>query len=389
MTPVPRQHQLEFLNRNPDKVILAWGTRVGKQYTICWWAQKRPHTRFILACPKKLVAGWVADLALCGTKNVMVVSKEQLKKTPLHPFNGFIFDEAHWLASGLYEKPSKLTRHVYDWLRKHPEYPVLLASATPISSKPSNLHTLAALKGHYWDWKKYRSAMYELVKRPYAPWPFWEKKDDWRETIKPLAREVCDIVLLSDVMDMPDQKHEVVSVKLSDETRKNIKDFASANPSEEWYTRHRLAQGEEKLEKIRELSEGEPKVIVVCKYRAQLANYEKELSKDRLVLTLHGDTKDPGAIIKQAHGETELYFLVQADALEGFRGDSFNMMIFASMSWRTVALEQAYGRMLHLDKQSGNQYYYLIADEKDKDIYQHVVVDGREFSIAGIAESDD
>src|SRR3990167_2508519 len=149
MSPIPLKHQAAFLERNADKIILAWGTRCGKQYTIFWWAQKRPQVRFILACPKRLVSGWETDLALCGTKNVTVVSKERLKKTPLHHFDGFIFDEAHWLASGLYEKPSKLTRHVYDWLRKHPEYPVLLASATPIASKPSHLHTLATFTGHH------------------------------------------------------------------------------------------------------------------------------------------------------------------------------------------------------------------------------------------------
>lgn len=382
-----KPHQRAFVERNPEKVIMGWSTRCGKSYAIAYWAKGRKSTRFILACPKRIVEQWVRDLKLCGVTNVTVVSKENLKKINLDEYNGFIFDEAHHLASGLYDKPSMLTRCVYEWLRLHPDYPVLLASATPIASKPSNLHTLAVLTGHKWDWKKYREHMYDFVRRPYAPFPFWEPKPEWRQLIKPLAKEVCDIVLLSDVMDVPEQRHEVVRIELSEQTKKAIGAFAAVNASDEWYGKHKLAQGEEKLAKIRELSEGEPKVIIVCKYTDQVNHYAKELAKDREVFVLDGHTKEPGKVLLAAHESTECYMICQADALEGFRGDTFSTMIFASMSWRTVALEQAYGRMLHLDKQSGNQYYYLIADEKDKDIYNRVAVAGKEFSITSIASS--
>lgn len=381
-----KPHQAAFVKRNPDKAILAHGTRTGKTYTIAFWAKNRAKTKFVLACPKRIKDQWVRDLKLCGTKNVTVVSKEELKKTDLSKFNGFIFDEAHHLASGLYEKPSQLTAYVYGWLREHPDYPVLLATATPIASKPANLHTLATLTGIPWNWKKYQAHLYNFVRRPYAPFPFWEAKPEWRTLIQPLAKEVLDIVLLSDIMDVPEQKHTVVTVLLKPETIKEIKEFASLNPSEEWYGKHQLAQRKEKLDKVRDLSEGESKVIVVCRYTDQLNYYATELAKDREVFVLDGHTKDPGAIIKAAHESTECYFLMQSECAEGFRGDSFSVMIFASLSHRTVSLQQAYGRMLHLDKQSGNQYWYLIADEKDREIYERVVIAGKEYSIAAIAK---
>ena len=665
-----KPHQQAFVDRNPQKAILAWGVRVGKTYTIAMWAQKRSETDFLLACPKRIKQNWIQDLVLCGTTNVTVVTKEEFKDTDLSKYNGVIVDECfikgtklhggkkiedvkigdvvrnaigygvvtnifssksnivvtingsikctpnhpfltqrgwvnaidlqnddlmlhfdydkimrnvwradkekrwkeilqrdmlyeisrekrngqkkndieksdenqekcskdegytkinwpqtknpwwkwanianptknlvcsiggwlgygvccknkgyvfeikesphslqnrrgesniedsnrggrlitsgtcqeitgykegqvpnttrvesitiqkrknteffnlsvsghpsyilesgevvhncHHFASGLFEKtkkvgntnkrkyaPSQLTATLYNWLREHPEYPVLLATATPIASKPSNLHTLAALTGTYWDWKQFREYFYELVRRPYAPFPFWVPKETWRELIKPYAQKVCDIVLLSDVMDVPEQKHEVVKVVLEAATKKAIKEAADLSPSKEWFMKHQLAQGKEKLNKIMELSEGEAKVIVVCKYTAQIEYLAKELNKHREVFVLDGHTKDPHDVIQKAGESLENFFLMQADCAEGFRGDSYSMMIFASMSWKTVSYQQALGRMLHLDKQDGNIFYYLIAEEKDHDIYQRVVIDGEQYSLAGIKDTEE
>lgn len=392
-----RPHQQKIVDENPLKLILAHGTRTGKTYTIAFWAQKRPETKFALFCPKRIKKNWISDLALCGTTNVTVFTKEEIKKVDLEQFTGLIGDEAHHVASGLFDKrkkvgntnkrkfaPSDLTATIYNWVRLHPDYPILLATATPIASKPSNLHTLAALTGHYWDWKEYREYFYELVRRPYAPFPFWTPKENWRELIKPYARKVCDIVLLSDVINVPEQKHEVVKVSLDKETRQSIKLAADLSPSKEWHMKHQLAQGKEKLLKILELSESEAKVIVVCSYTAEIDYMLNTLEKHREVFVIDGRTKDPSTIIQKAAESEECFMIIQSSCGEGFRGDSFNMMIFSSMDWKVVSYQQMLGRMLHLNKQDGNIFYYLIADSKDLDIYERVVIAGESFSIAGI-----
>lgn len=383
-------HQQEFVDKNQSKAILAWGTRVGKSYAICGWALNRRAKRGLLICPKRILGKWADDLEFCGVDNVSVVSKEHFKKlTPknLDAYGFVIVDEAHHVASGLHMKPSQLTLHLYNWLVRSPHVEVVLATATPVASDPKNLHTLAALIGHSWDWKQYRNHFYELVRRPYAPFPFWEPKSNWRILIRPFVKKVCDIKLLSDVTTVPPQEHTRVTITLAEETSQAVNAFSDVSPAKEWSERHQLEQmGMEKIEKIRELAEGEAKVIVVCKYKRQLAHMAKELSKDREVIVLSGDTKDPNEVIRRASESTECYFLLQADCGEGFRGDSFSMLFFATMSWKFVSYDQMLGRMLHLNKQDGNQYYYLLGSQKDKDVYATIMA-GKDFSLEKISHS--
>jgi hypothetical protein len=383
-----KKHQKKFVEKNPVKCIMAWSTRAGKTYAIAFWALNRPKTRFILVCPKRIVDQWRRDLEACRVSNVIVASKEKFKFINLESYNGLIIDEAHHFASPIFDHPSQMTVKAYEFVRANPDMPVLLATATPIASKPANLHTLATLTGRHYDWPKYREYFYRLVRRPYAPHPFWEPKSEWRKLIQPFARKLCDIVLLSDIVDVPEQKHDIIPVVLTDKTQKAIKDFSDISPSKEWYGKHQLSQGQEKIDVIRELSEDESKVIVVAKYKKQIADLKKELEKDREVFVLDGDTKRPLDVIDAAHNATECYFILQADCAEGFRGDSFSMMIFASMSWKYVSYQQALGRMLHLEKKLENQFYYLLACDKDKDVYERIKA-GEDFSIASIKEAEE
>lgn len=380
------KHQKEFIKRNPKQSIMAWGTRVGKSYAIAFWLKNYPDTDFILICPKRIKKQWQEILKECEVVNTEVATKEEAKKIDLNKYGGLVCDEAHHISKGLYEKPSQITRTVYEWKRTHTDSPILLATATPIRSSPANLHTLATFAGIFWEWKTYRAKYYHLARRPYVPRPFWDPVKDWRILIQQAVRNVCDIIALSDITEVPEQRHHIVKVKLFEQTEKAIKNFSDESAVKEWYGRHKLAQREEKLEKIKELSENEAKVIVACKYREQIDFYEKELKKEREVIILTGGVKDQMAAIQRAMESLECYFIIQTDCGEGFRGDSFSLLIFASMSWSFVAYEQMLGRMLHLEKKHSNDFYYLLADEKDKIIYKRIML-GKDFSIAEIAKS--
>lgn len=374
-------HQKKFIEDNPNKAILSFGTRVGKSLAIIGWLKNYPTTRFMLVCPKRIKGQWKQLLAENGVAHATVLTKEEIKKADLSNFTGMIFDEAHWAGSPLFFKPSQLTRTIYEWVRNNHDAPVIMATATPIASSPANLHTLLALTGRYIDWKEYRSKYYDLVRRPWNPRPYYEPKKNWREEVYKLAQKYCWFKKLSDIVEVPEQRHHVIPVKLTPQTLKDIKDYADVSSSKEWYGKHKLAQYSEKLAVIRELSVDEPKVIVVVKYTDQVAYYAKELANDREVVVLTGQTKDQGEAIRRAQEMPEGYFVVQADCGEGFRGDDFSMMIFASMSWKFVSYEQCIGRMLHLEKKRSNDYYYLLADEKDRDIYHRVVMETKDFNI--------
>lgn len=373
-------HQQEFVDENPDRAIMAWGTRVGKSYAIIAWLQKRDNLTAFLICPKRLKAQWQR----MAPRNTTVITKEEAKKLKIDHYEALVVDEAHHLANPL-NKPSQLTRRVYEWVREHPDAPVLLATATPITSHPASLHTLGALTGHYVPFKKFQTKYYRLVRRPYRPQPFWEPSPTWRKEIQHLARKWCHLKTLADVTEVPKQRHHTAPVTLTKKTLKDIATTHHEEPMQEWYDRHQKAQRHEKLGKILDITRNEPKAIIVCKYKEQIEFYRQQLKKHHYVITLTGDTKDQAAAIKEAQNMVEGYFIIQADAGEGFRGDNFDLMIFASMSWRYVSYEQMLGRVLHLDKKHSNDIFYLLADEKDERIYQQVVEKSKDFSITALA----
>lgn len=350
---------------------------------------------FFLVCPKKLKTQWEEELVKNGIKNVIVYTKEEVKKIDLSIFNGMICDEAHWCASGLY-KPhitSALTLKLIDWARCNEDSPVLLATATPVSSSPANLHTLLALTGRFVPIEKWTNTFYEegtrfmkkigkdgKVKRIQIK--TFEPKENWRELLAPWKEKYCHNLKLSDIIDFPPQTHTVVEVKLKDETKAKIKEIASLNPSADWHAKHILAQFDEKLEKIKELSDGVDKVIIVCQRKEQIRFYEEQLSKEHQVVVLDGDTKDQGDAIKKAQEMTEGFFILQADSGEGFAGHTFSLMIFASMSWRFTSYAQSIGRTQHLQKRTANDYVYLLACEQDKSVYS-TLMSGKDFDLSG------
>lgn len=393
-------HQQAFVDKNPDKHLLAWGTRVGKSLAITGWIEKQKSLRCVLICPKRLKKQWQDALTYEGIKNTDVYTKEEILRVNMSVYDAVVVDEAHHATSPLL-KPSRITRLLHDFTVDTPTAPILLATATPIRSTPWNIHTLAWILGTRWNSKEFQKKFFNLVKRPYSPRPFWEPVKQWRTDIHPFVHALGDVLTLADIVEVPEQRHHVIDVPLTEKTQRAIKEVADVNATAEWYARHKLAQREEKLEKIRELSDGEAKVIIVAKYIEQIEYYAQELEGEREVIVLTGKTKDQAETIKRAQESLECYFIIQADAGEGFRGDSFSMMIFASMSWSFLAYDQMLGRMMHLDKKHSNDYYFLLSTNhaspanpskneinksKDRHIYERVM-SGRDFSLTEIAKS--
>jgi hypothetical protein len=388
-------HQKEFVSKKLRKVILSWGTRVGKTLTIVEWSKIWGDVFFFLVCPKKLKGQWEEELSKNGICNIVVYTKEEVKKIDLSIFSGMIVDEAHWVASGLYSphKTSEITLKLFNWVRQNMEAPAMLATATPVSSSPANLHTLLALTGRFINIDAWISKFYEpnsryikklgkdgKVKRIQIKTV--EPKQNWRELLAPIKAKHCHNLKLSDIVELPPQTHTVIDIKLKEETKNKIKLVASLNPSADWHAKHLLAQFEEKLEKIRELSDGIDRVIIICERKEQIRYYEDQLSKEREVVVLDGDTKDQAGAIKKAQEMTEGYFILQADSGEGFSGHMFSMMIFASMSWRYTSYAQSIGRTHHLEKRTANDYIYLLACEQDKSVYG-TIIEGRDFDLSG------
>ncbi len=54
-----RKHQKEFLDKNPDRALLAWEMRVGKSLPASIWSNHPSrNSNPIVVCPKQLKSSW-------------------------------------------------------------------------------------------------------------------------------------------------------------------------------------------------------------------------------------------------------------------------------------------------------------------------------------------
>lgn len=389
-------HQDKFLSANPDKALLCFGAGTGKTLTAIEWIKKRQDRSTIVICPKSLKQRWIDDTM--SVSNVVVHTKEEFKKLDLSVFDNMVFDEVHNANSPLFTKQrSQVSTSVYNWIRQSPDKCFLGLTATPISSQPWNIHTLLTFSGRYIPHDKkasklhgtmnnFQDRFYRLEKRGfmkgrYAYFPIPE----WRSLAKELVLKYCYTATMSDIIGhIPEQHKNVVKIPLS-KIEKELIDWQKDNPDHDsdvaiWYAQHRLEQGKAKIEKIKEISSRHSKVVIFAKYREQIEALEKALKNERQVYVMTGSTKDQGAVIKQAQNDSECFFIIQADISEGYELPDFGCVIYASQSWRKISDVQSQARVQRINNLKTNWYYWLIAGDKDRVVF-NAIEKGEDFII--------
>jgi superfamily II DNA or RNA helicase len=262
---------------------------------------------------------------------------------------------------------------VYNFIKDNPDMPVLLLTATPISSTPANLHTLLCYIGEYYEWKEWRDMFYNLEKKPYLPYPAWIPKRDWRKLIRPFLIKHAHIALMSDCVDfLPPVTEEVIKVPCS-----KFEVNPEWEPMAAFVAEHRHEQLE-KPKVIREIGEGYSKVVVVAHFREQIDQLYKELSKDKQTYVLHGGIKDQEEVIRQAQEDPECYLICQSSIGAGFDLDTFAVMIFASQGYSYVANIQMRGRIRRIHALKPIKYITLQGGRCDKAVSKQLAL-GKDF----------
>ena len=148
------KHQKDFLEKNPDKALCAMEGNTGKTLIGVEWLRLRQGNAIVIV-PKRLKRKWKTAL---GDIQSSIYSKEEWKKTDIKNPSGLLIDECHHHNSPAFTKQrSQLTTKTYNFIKDNPEMPVLLLTATPISSNPANLHTLLSFIGVHIPWKEWRN----------------------------------------------------------------------------------------------------------------------------------------------------------------------------------------------------------------------------------------
>jgi superfamily II DNA or RNA helicase len=366
-------HQKKFLDANPNKALLAFEAGTGKTLTAVEWLRTRQKNALVVV-PKRIVEKWKKDL---GDVRATVVTKEQFKKLEFDNPSALVLDEAHFAGAPLFTKQrSQIAEKVYTFIQKHPDMPVLLLTATPISSNPANLHSLLCYIGVFIPWKKWRDHFYSLEYMPYLPRPAYIPKEGWRLLIQPFLLKYAHIALMEDCVDyLPPITEDIVKTH-----SEPFEADSEWEPMKAFVEEHRHEQ-QEKLKEIRSLAAEYRKVVIVVHFRQQIEALAKELSKDRQTYVLHGSVKDQEKVIADAQADNECYFIVQSSLGAGFDLNTFAVMIFASMSYSYTSFVQMKARIRRIHDLKPVRYIYMLAGRCDRGIFNQLKK-GKDFDVA-------
>ena len=385
MKLILRPHQARVIQENKHAILLAWDTRTGKTLAAIEWAKQKegyPRLPALIVVPKNLKTKWTDDCVKYDFK-ALIVSKEVFKidatDNMLLNVSSIIIDEAHHHSSALFVKPrSRLAVSTYEFLQKHSELPRAICTATPTRSSPWNLHTLMCYIGEYKDWKKWREYFFEKVRVPYANYPIWQPKKNWRVLIRKPLEKYADIVLYRDCIGMvPKETEEIERIKTV------YPEVAEEwTVPKRWHEMHRAeAMNEAKIDRIIEIGQTVRKMLVVCYYRDQIPYYAERLAKDKRVYVIDGRTKDGSLVAKEAHADDECYLICQSSCAAGWEFSSASVAVFATMDFSYLNYTQTRGRLRNVDDPHPIIYYHLIGGKYDKAVYDRVSM-GKDFDVA-------
>ncbi len=381
------QHQKDFLALNPNKSSLVWSCGTGKTRTALEWAKADPGIPLII-CPKALKANWKREVLSWGDL-AEVVTKEEFRRDwqKLDGYDTLIVDEVHngFLTPNFKSQMSKALR---SYLKKHDIKRVLLLSATVYTSSPWNIYNLAYYTGHEWNWRQFESAFFDRIRMGNRIIPVAKKGIEPR--LAAAVKRIASVVDIHDVMDVPLQNHlDPEYFALSKEQQKAIKDNYDPLPIVRYTAQHEIENGilignefrenqtfkNDKLDRVLELCRENKKIAIVCRYNMQLYEYAHHfggLGKD--IYIINGEAENRDAITLAAEKNDNCIVLIQADCAEGYQLPSFELCIFASMSYSYTKWEQICGRFLRMDKPSRTTFMYLLTEGEsiDQAVYNSV-----------------
>ena len=382
------EHQKKILSENKKKTGLFLGTGSGKTRIALLLAKGET----LIICPKtqKEDKNWEreADKLFLLNSHITVISKEQFKKlAPTLPrFTTVIIDEAHtalgvtpnirYVKKQPKPKASQLFDALDEYLRTYPPDRLYLVTATIIRN-PMTVWAATKLLGQDFDFYNWRQTFY--VRLPMPGREVFTPKDDsaTKDKLANVVKAFGYVGRLSDYFDVPDQTYRVIHLDLTEEQKKRIKELPLEYPEpivllgKKHQVENGVLAGDEfkapeafktaKIEKLLELAEEFPRMVIFAKYTAQITQIASAFEDmPHKVFILDGSTKDRGALIKEAN---ECYcgiFIAQAQVSAGWELPEWPVMVFASMSYSVVDRIQGEGRILRANKLKKNLYIDLV-----------------------------
>lgn len=389
----PFDHQQDILTKNPSKHLLAWGTGTGKTGTSLMLANKNA-TEFLVVCPKTLKENWKREVVrwlgiqpvVFDPKNkdpfrnkpqILIMSKEEFRKwAEVMPcYDCVIVDEAHYFA-GI---KSQLSKALAKYFRRNLVTFRYLLTATPFLRNAWNIFVLGKLLDQPWEYIAFRYKFF--YERPLHGRTIWDARPGMEQDAAQLVHLIGSTVKLSDCVDMPEAIFETEYFKITKQQEAAIKSVKETLPIVRFTKYHQIAGGclkgneyepttfieSEKVQRVLELADENDKMIVSCRYLAEMEMLRDILFKnDHNVFLLNGATENKQEIIDLYNGCLNAVLLVNAACSEGWSVASAgvpyptNLIVFYSYDFSLKNKTQMEGRVRRIDLPQKVTYISLI-----------------------------
>lgn len=391
-----RPHQIKAIKESPNKWGLWFKQRVGKTPTAIGLADARAESALVI-CPKSLVYHWQEEVKTWGSGacEISVIGRERFRIDweKLPAIQAIIVDEAHQNFSSY----KNLTYKALDkYMQRHGCTFLWLLTGTPVPSSSWSVYSYGKLFGKDWRWIDWDRTFFDKFKMGNRWIPVPKKGTD--EKLQKIIRSIGTVIDLKDVAEVADDEDVIETFTLNKEQKKMIKDYFDPLPIVRYTRQHQIEQGVlksddyrdeisipcEKDKRLLEVVNNNEKIIVVCRYHAQIDKYVDILKKTkRSIYVLDGRQKRTASeIAPEAENDQSAIVVIQCDTCVGFSLKSFSTMVFASMSFSFVNYDQMKSRMKSMDKNTTNTYIHFLTEGKsiDKGVYD-AVMRKQDFSI--------
>lgn len=394
-------HQKEILALDPKKTGLFLGTGSGKTLT----ALLLSRGFVIIICPKtqREDQTWERQAEKIPEEmrqfaKLWVMSKEDLKRDLEHVMMvakkaiqygnqvTFIVDEAHtalgatpatrYIKKEAHPRCSQIFEAVQQFVEEVQPDRIYLCTATIVKS-PMTVWAAGTILGKKWPWEQWRQIYY--TKLPMPGREVWAPRKDnaTKDRLAERVRDLGHVGRLEDFFDVPDQTFRTVHIKLTPDQKQRIKELPMEfpDPIVQIGKKHQVENGvlagnefaapevfkSQKIEKVLELAEEFPKMIIFAKYTAQIEALRAAIeSFGRKVYILSGDTKDRGKTILEASTCAEYVFICQSQISAGWELPECPVVVFVSKTYSFVDYDQALGRVQRANNIKKNLYISLV-----------------------------
>jgi hypothetical protein len=296
-----------------------------------------------------------------------------------------IVDEVH-AYFGNYK--NQAYRALYSYIKKwNPKY-IWLLTGTPLPASSWAVYSYLHLLGRGVKWYTWNEKFFTKVKMGMRLIPI--PKKGMNGELQTILRSIGTVIDLKDVADIPDDEEVIETFTLNKDQRDMIKQYFDPLPIVRFTMQHQLEQGVlksdgyrniiampcDKDKRLTEIAADTDKLIVVCRYHGQIDKLAKVFREQgRKVFIISGQSKETASeVAERAEMAPSCVVLVQGDTCVGYSLKSFNLMVFASMSFSFVNFDQMKHRIKAMEKTEPCQYIYMLTDGQsvDRGVYEAV-----------------